>query len=222
MSVETMNGPLTLYSAAGSGGVAVEAALTLIGRPFEVVEAATWEQDPEVLARVKAVNPLRQVPALVLPDGEILTESAAILIWLAERHPEARLGPPPGDPRRGRFLRWMTYVAGIYGFYWVKDDPSRLAPEPSARPALVERAEARILELWRGMNDQVEPGDHILGEGPTVLDLYVAVVSRFRPRRARFYAAAPKLKPVVERVDADPRLADFWTRRYPFFEGWDR
>lgn len=213
---------VTLYSAAGSGGVAVEAALTLIGRPFEVVEAATWEQDPEVLARVEAVNPLRQVPALTLPGGEILTESAAILIWLAETHPEAGLAPPTGDPRRAQFLRWMAFVAQIYGFYWIKDEPSRLAPDPAAQPALVERAEARILELWGRMNDQVAPGAYILGDEASVLDLYVAVVSRFRPRRARFYAAAPRLRPVVERVDGDPRLQAFWAKRYPFFEGWDR
>ena len=55
----------------------------------------------------------------------------------------------------------------------------------------------------------------------TALDLYVAVVSRFGPWRKRFYAAAPKMTPVVKRVDAEPRLADFWRRRFPFDDGWE-
>ena len=137
-----MNQSLTVYGALGSGSVPVEAALTLIGAPFEVIEGATWEHDPEVLARVEAVNPLKQIPAVVLPSGEILTESAAILIWLADAHPAARLGPAVSDPGRGQFLRWMAFVAAIYGFYWIKDDPSRLAPDPAAQPVLIERTES--------------------------------------------------------------------------------
>ena len=217
-----MNQSLTVYGALGSGSVPVEAALTLIGAPFEVIEGATWEHDPEVLARVEAVNPLKQIPAVVLPSGEILTESAAILIWLADAHPAARLGPAVSDPGRGQFLRWMAFVAAIYGFYWIKDDPSRLAPDPAAQPVLIERTETRILECWATMNGQISPGRYILGDELTVLDLYVAVVSRFRPRRTLFYQAAPKLEAVVKAVDADPRLSGFWPKRYPFEGRWDR
>ena len=54
-----------------------------------------------------------------------------------------------------------------------------------------------------------------------MLDLYVTVVSRFGPWRVRFYEAAPKMTPVVRRVDAEPRLAAFWARRFPFDEGWE-
>ncbi|HQN52298.1 MAG TPA: glutathione S-transferase N-terminal domain-containing protein, partial [Phenylobacterium sp.] len=114
---------LTLYGAPGSGAVAVEAALTLIGQPYSLIDAVTWDEDDRTSGdRVLAANPLRQVPALVLPTGEVLTESAAILIWLAEQYPDARLAPAPGDPRRGQFLRWMSFVsAAIYSLYWVKD-----------------------------------------------------------------------------------------------------
>jgi hypothetical protein len=61
-----MNQSLTVDGAPGSGRVPVEAAPTLIGRPYDVVEGATWEHDPQVLARLEAVNPLRQIPALFL------------------------------------------------------------------------------------------------------------------------------------------------------------
>jgi GST-like protein len=221
--MSAMASPYVLYGAQASGAVPVEAALTLIGAPYELIEAETF--DParrESGDRVLAANPMRQVPALVLPSGEVLTESAAILIWLAEQHPDARLAPLPGDPARGQFLRWMSFVsAAIYSLYWVKDDPSRLAPDPEAQPKLVGRTLDRIAACWGMMEAQTSPGRYILGHELTVLDLYVAVVSRFRPRRRRFYEAAPRLGEVVRRVDADPRLQKLWAARYDFREGWE-
>lgn len=220
-----MEKSLTIYGALGSGSVPVEAALTLIGQPFEVIEGATWLHDPEILARVEAVNPLKQIPAMVLPSGEILTESGAILVWLADAYPAARLGPAVGDPRRGQFLRWMTYIpASIYSMFWVRDEPARLADDDEAAQARIKTATAeRIADCWRMMDRQIAPaGDYLLGDEISVLDLYVAVVSRWGPGRNRFYREAPGMTPVVRRVDADPRLAAFWDARFPFAEGWER
>lgn len=212
----------TVYGAAGSGSVPVEAALTLIGLPYTVVEAVTWASEAE-RERVAAVNPMRQVPALVTPDGEVITESAAILIWLADNHPAARLAPSPDSPLRAQFLRWMVYVpAAIYSLFWVRDDPSRLVGSDPALQAQVKAATAeRIADCWAMMERQVTPGRYLLGDDLTVLDLYVAVVSRWGPRRRRFYEVAPRMGQVVRRVDADPRLAAFWAERFPFVEGWE-
>jgi GST-like protein len=208
--------PFIVYGAKGSGSIPVEAALTLAGAPFEVVEAPTWESE-EQRARVAVVNPMRQVPALVLPSGEVLTESAAILMWIAEQFPEARLAPPPGDPMRAAYLRWMVYVpAAIYSLYWIRDDPSRVVEGEAARDLILERTRERIAECWRIMDQQITPGRYLLGDELSVLDLYVAVASRWGPRRARFHQDAPKMSPVVRRVDSDPRLVDFWNRRFPF------
>lgn len=212
----------TLYGAAGSGSVPVEAALTLLGLPYELVEAATWEGEAqrEIVARV---NPMRQIPALITPRGETITESAAILIWLTDRHPEAALAPGPDDPRRGQFLRWMTFIpASIYSMYWVRDIPARLVGDDAAAQAEIRRRTAdRIYDCWAMMDAQVDPAPFILGEAPTVLDLYVAMVSTWADRRKRFYREAPKLAEVVRRVDALPELNALWKARYPMEEGWE-
>lgn len=207
----------TVYGAAGSGSVPVEAALTLIGAPYRVVEAVTWEGEAE-RDKVAVVNPMRQIPALVLPDGEVMTESAAILIWLAEQHPEAALGPEPGDPRRAQFLRWMTFVPGaIYSMYWVRDDPSRLGgDDPAAQAEISRRTAERIAQCWGRMESQIEPGRFLLGDEPTVLDLYVATASRWTPHRKRFHEVAPRMGEVMRRVDALPELKAFWAERFPF------
>lgn len=206
---------LTLYGAKGSGAVAVEAALRVIGQDYELIDSYTFDPgDRESGDKVLAANPMRQVPALVLASGEVVTESAAILIWLAEQHPQARLAPLPGDPGRAQFLRWMSFVSSaIYSLYWVKDDPARLAPDPAAQPALEQRTLDRIAECWGIMESQVTPGRYLLGDALSVLDLYVAVVSRFRPRRKRFYEVAPRMGEVMRRVDEDPRLAALWADR---------
>ena len=218
-----MDKPFTIYGALGSGSVPVEAALTLIGAPYAVIEAPTWDGEAEQ-AKVAVVNPLKQIPALVTPDGETITESAAILIWLADRYPSARLGPAIDDPRRAQFLRWMTFIpASIYSLFWVRDEPSRLGgPDPEVQARIKAATAERILDCWRMMDGQLTPGRYLLGEELTVLDLYVTVLSRWGPRRARFYEAAPRMAEVVKRVDADPRLAAFWEKRFPFFDGWER
>lgn len=206
----------TVYGAAGSGSVPVEAALTLIGAPFEVIEAVTWRDEAE-RDKVAPVNPMRQIPVLVTPEGETLTESAAILIWLAEQHPEAALAPEPGDPRRGQFLRWMTFIpASIYSMFWVRDEPSRLADDgPAAQALIKERTAERVAECWAAMESQIAPDRYLLGEELTVLDLYVTVASRWTPRRRRFAEIAPRMHAVVERVDALPELKAFWAERFP-------
>lgn len=207
----------TLYGAAGSGSVPVEAAMTLIGLDYHVIEAVTWEGEAE-RDKVAVVNPMRQIPALILPSGEILTESAAILIWLADSYPQARLGPALGDPRRAQFLRWMSFIpAAIYSMFWVRDVPSRLVGDDAAAQAELRlRTAERITDCWRMMDSQITPGRFLLGDELSVLDLYVAVASRWSPRRARFYAEAPRMVEVVRRVDALAELQAFWAARFPF------
>jgi GST-like protein len=213
---------LKIFGAVGSGSVPIEATLTLLGIPYEMIEAVTWE-DEAARKLVEMVNPLRQVPAVVLSSGEVLTESAAILIHLADLHPQARLAPAPGDPRRAQYLRWMVYVsAAIYALVWIIDEPARIVASKDQAPDVLDRLENRRAECWRMMDEQITPGRYILGDELSVLDLYVAVISRFAPGRTRFYKSAPRMAEIVRRIDADPRLKIFWSKRFPFNHGWER
>ncbi len=214
-----MTPPLTLYGATASGSIAVEAALTLLDIPYTLVEGATWA-DEAARERVAARNAMRQIPTLVFPSGEVMTESAAILMHLADTHPRARLAPPlQDDPRRRQFLRWMVYVSSaIYALHWIKPDVRRIGAPPEARDSVVDAVHERIAFCWAHMDAQLAPARYLLGDELSVLDLYVTVVSRFGPWRERFYQVAPQMAHVVRRVDAEPRLADFWARRFPLDE----
>jgi GST-like protein len=200
-----------VYGAKGTGSVPVEAALTLLGLPYRVVEA--YGDDPTLYA----ANPMRQVPALVLPGGALMTESSAILIWLADSHPEARMAPTMAAHARPAFLRWMAFVSSaIYALYWIRDDPTRIIDDAELGKIAKRRIADRFMACWTIMEAQTDPGRYILGDDLTVLDLYVAVVSRWAGGRSRFNEAAPKLAEVARRVDADPRLQAFWAARFPF------
>jgi GST-like protein len=220
--MKRMQDGYVVYGGKGTGSVAVEAALTLAGAPYRVVERADWKAVAQDEAYA-AINPMRQLPALALPSGELMTESAAILMQIAEAHPDAGLAPPAGAPLRPRFLRWMSFLSSqVYALYWIRDVPSRIAEGEAAQALAKQRTEARIADCWRIMGEQLAPeGRFLLGEEPSVLDIYLTVLSRWGPRRRRFYAAAPNLEPVVKALDAEPRLAALWDARMPFPEGWE-
>ena len=99
-----------LYNRIGSGGFVVEAALALADIPHELVTLNSVTSTP-LPASFRDINPWGQVPTLLTPDGDTLTESAAILIHLAACHPGKGLGPPPGSPEHGQFLRWLVFMS---------------------------------------------------------------------------------------------------------------
>ena len=107
-----MSGPYILYGARGSGAAVVEAALVLAQFPFRTVDAASWEPGPGLDA-LKEVNPLAQIPTLVLPGGAVMTESAAILIHLGLAHPASGLLPAARAPAIRAAVTSVDMVIGI-------------------------------------------------------------------------------------------------------------
>ena len=211
-----------VHGSAGTGSVLVEAALTLLELPYRLADPEAYADYEDALTQVTKVNPMRQLPALELPDGQVMTESAAILIWLTETFGEGGLAPLPGDPRRPRFLRWMTFIsAQIYGHCWTLDEPSRVVSDKDAQAEVRKNLADRIAFCWGVLEQQTAPGPYVLGDLLTPLDLYVTVVSRWTPGRKRLHDVAPKLGQIARRLDADPRLADLWATRFPFPKGWE-
>ncbi len=100
-----------LYGDKGSGSAPVEMALAEIGAPVEL-RAVPLATEAQLAADYRRLNPMGRIPTLILPDGTVVTESLAILLTLADRHPQAGLLPPPGEAGRYVALRWMALVAG--------------------------------------------------------------------------------------------------------------
>jgi GST-like protein len=202
--------PWLLFGARGWGSVLAEATLTLAGIPY-----TRDEVDPRVpgpaLDRLRAANPLCEIPTLVLPDGVVLTESAAIVLHVAELAPHAGLAPAPGAPDRAAFLRWLTYVvAAIYPTFTYGDVPTRYV---TAGDELRASTDARREQLWRHL-ETVAGAPWFLGDRFSALDVYVAVMTRWRPRRAWFAAHCPRLSAIARATDARPDLAPVWAANF--------
>ena len=104
-----------LYWAPNTGAFAPDAVLTLSGAPFER-QRVDYDGKEQQGAAYRALNPMGQIPVLRLPDGEAITESAAMVLHLVERFPEAKLAPAPGSTARAVFDRWLVFLAvNVYG-----------------------------------------------------------------------------------------------------------
>ena len=139
----------TLFGFKGSGSASVECALELTGVPYRIVETASWEQN-DALAELERVNPLKQIPTLQLPDGTVLTESAAILMHLGFTFPQS--GLLSDDPNeRDLALRGLVYIAAnCYSCITVIDYPERFTTQAddAARAAVRAGAKERLHKHW--------------------------------------------------------------------------
>lgn len=202
-----------LLGCPGCGSAIVECAFALAGIPLEV-EEVDYEPGSPTRERLLAVNPLGQVPALALPDGRVMTESLAIVHYLADLAPGANLIPVAGHPARVEFLRWSTFlVAAIYPTFTYGDDPRKWVPDTQGAKTLRESTDRHRQALWL----QVEAAARspwFLGETFSAIDLYLAAMTRWRPRREWFEASAPKLAAIAGRAGSLPALAPVLARHF--------
>lgn len=119
-------GAYSVFSVPGWGSVLAEAMLALCPAPARIEDVTGFDQPGAARDRLLRVNPLGQVPTLLLPDGTVMTESAAIALLLSERYPEAGLAPAPGTPLRPGFLRRLVWLAAnVYPTFTYGDYPER-------------------------------------------------------------------------------------------------
>jgi GST-like protein len=208
----------TLYGSTGSGSAAVEAALLLCEAPFRLVRASSWEPDSDQAALLK-VNPLGQIPTLQLPDGSVLTESAAILIHLGLSFPDSGLLPADASAR-AQAIRGLVYVAAnCYSAISVIDFPERFSEggDEAMHKAIRAGARRRLHQCWDVFADQFSPGDQPFfgGSQPGALDLLATVVSRWSGARAHLREHRPGLHALFERTQAHSALAALFERHWP-------
>jgi glutathione S-transferase len=202
-----------LYGSPGSGSTIAELALAEIGDRYEFRDVSL-ERQAQRDAAYAAVNPQRKLPALITPEGDTLTESSAIVLALDERHPEAKLLPPPGSRERAQALRWLLFAAAeLYPIVEIVDYPERFTPDAAAAAGVRTRAG----EIWRTRLSVVEwaiaGSPWLLASGFCAVDVYLAVVTRwcsvpFDWRREHL----PKIEALAAGVRTRPTLAEVWRR----------
>jgi GST-like protein len=120
--------------------------------------------------------------------------------------------PRGGDATRAAFLRWLVFiVANIYPTYTYGDEPSRFVAGEEAQRSFLEHVNAYAKKLYSVL-EAAAGAPWFLGGRFSALDIYVCVVTRWRPRREWFAANTPKLAAIAARTEQVPALAA-WTQR---------
>ena len=205
----------TLFGRPGWGSAIVEAQLVWYGLPFTLEPVGDLLREPQSRSLLEKVNLLAQIPTLVMPDGSVMSESAAITLLLADITGTESLVPGPKSPERAKFLRWLVFiVANIYPTFTYADDPARFVTVNAARDPFRAATDAYAQRLWHQVESAVG-APHFLGDRFSALDIYLSVMTRWRPKRGWFETETPKVFAGAERADQVPQLADVWKRNLP-------
>ncbi|NVJ00169.1 glutathione S-transferase family protein [Myxococcus sp. AM009] len=202
-----------LIGSPGCGSAIVEMALQITGIPHRLTDLPYLEPGPG-RDRLLKLNPLGQVPTLVLPDGTVMTESAAIILHLHDASPQSGLAPAPTAPERVRFLNLLFRLVGaVYPTFTYADDPPKWTLAGPAADRLHDTVMERRATLWREIEAQVGK-PHVLGERFSALDLYVTVMTRWRPGKDWFAQHCPNLTATARRAEEHPHVAAVLGRHF--------
>lgn len=212
-----MSGGHVLYGSRRSGSAIAEAALRLAGVDYRVVDAATWLPE-SALAELHHVNPLGQIPTLVLPGGEVLTETAAILIHLGLSYPDSAL-LPASPPQRALVIRGLVYIAAnCYSAISVLDYPERWCADASDDEAVKERirrgTRERLYRHWDIFADAFLLDRYLSGSAPGALDWMASVVSRWDGAREHLRESRPAFATLMEELDRHPLVVEVFAQHW--------
>ncbi|MGA9704316.1 glutathione S-transferase N-terminal domain-containing protein [Pseudomonas sp.] len=203
----------TLYGTDESGSCMIEIALPRCAVQWHRVDASSWQEGAgtEALARI---NPLKQIPTLVTPDGQVLTESAAILIHLGLEYPDSEL--LAGN--RAQILRGLVYIAAnCYSAIGIIDYPQRWLgdADPAVQTQLTTGTRRYLHQAWVVFAEQFADQLFAPSGAPNALGIMAAAVSRWDAAREALEALAPGFAQTLAQVDADPIVAPVFARHWP-------
>lgn len=205
----------TLFGEPGWGSALIEAQLEWYQLPFEFESVGDLFRSASARDRLSEVNPLAQIPTLVMPDGQVITESAAITLHLADITQSNELVPPAGSPERSAFLRWLIFlIANIYPTFTYNDEPSRFVSNKSAQDDFSKNVDQYRWRLWRIVEKAIQTRQYP-DLSFSALDIYLCVMTRWQPGRDWFAQHCPEVYNIARRVDAHPRLLTCWQHNFP-------
>lgn len=193
----------TLYYGRGAASLAIHAALQEIGVPYELAEIdldAGQQRSPEYLR----LNPLGKIPTLLI-DGKPFTESAALMMLLAERHPQSKLAPDAGSLARAEWYQLTVSLANDLGnnfrLWFYPSDIGGSEGDAALRSAIRQRIES----VWERLDARLAAnGPYLLGAGFSGVDLMLTMYMRWSRNMPRPATDWPALKKYADMMRARP------------------
>ncbi len=148
----------------------------------------------------KKVSPLGYVPVLELDSGDKFTEAAAILQYLVDQKPEAKLAPPQGSMERYHFNQWLTFISSEmhkgFGPLW----------NPATPPEYKEGVIARLKTRFEFLTKHFKTNQYLMGSQYTAADAYLYTIMSWSDFHKIDLSPWPELKSYVGRVSDRPAV----------------
>ena len=176
----------------------VAMALRLIAVEHRIVTVGEDVTEEEYLR----INPSGTVPAMVEGDL-VLFESVAILMYLADQHPDAGLAPAPGTPEHALYDRWLAFIlANLMGAYYRWYHGDEMIEGAEHLEALKHGAVRDVNAISHRIESELGDRDWLLADGPTMPDLLLGNVATWGDEIDGVDAPGPRLGALVARVAA--------------------
>ena len=203
----------TLYWSPGSASMAPHCCLEEAGAAYTLKRVDTGKgehQSPEYLA----LNPAGKVPTLVIADdsskgGFTMTESAAMCMLIADRHPAANLAPRTDELARGHFYMWLMHLTNtlqpaMLRYYY----PDRHTAASDGTEAVVNKAMEEVAAVWSRIDAHLRTkGPYFLGERYSAADVFCTMLSIWQDCCPDTYRRFPGVKRLADLVLARPAVA---------------
>lgn len=191
---------MKLYYLKGACSLASYIALFETGATFEATEVDRQTRKTRDGEDYNQVNPKGYVPALRLPNGEVITENVAILQYIADLAPEKKLAPPAGTLERTRLVEWLAFINSEVH----KSIGPMFSPAATDEVKAFLRANATRRLDW--LETQLGNRPYLMGEQFTVADCYLFVVLGWLPHLGFDMTRWPALQAYQARIAARPAV----------------
>ena len=163
---------MKLYYSTGSCSLAADIALHESGLKFDREKVDLQTKITETGANYREVNPKGSVPVLVLDDGQVLTEVAAVTQYIADQAPDKKLAPAAGTFERYLVMEWLSFVGAelhkSFGAFFAK------APD-----AWQDKMRQALGTRFDFLSKKLEGKQYLMGDTFTVADAYLFAVIRW-------------------------------------------
>ena len=194
-----------LYWHVQTSSAAIITVLEELGVPYdlhEIVYETGFTKTQEYLK----VSPLGLFPSLEIEGMKPIFESAAIVLFLCDRHQNQTLAPQVDEPERARFLQWLFYLSNtIYPTYTRYWHPERYTSTPECEADAKAQMLASIMTLWAGIEDVLDKGGPwLLGDRFSACDIYLQMITTWHDEPAELLDAFPNIRELARGVVTRP------------------
>jgi glutathione S-transferase len=193
---------MELYYAPGACSLAPHIVSREAGLPVKLNKVDFGTRKTEQGEDFLAINSKGYVPAMRLDDGQVMTEVATLVQYLADQRPQSKLAPAFGTAERYRLMEWLTFIGS--------EIHKGFAPlwDPKASDEAKAAIKAKLATRLKWFDRQLEGRDYVMGKQFTVADAYAFTVLKWADMLHVDLSPYPNIRAFLDRVAARPQVKE--------------